>query len=180
MTLQDLGEWSALYTARLLFRRPVSSDLEVALEIHTDPATNLHHPRPELTDAEHSAERFEEMLQHWSDHGFGVWVVAERENPARVIGFTGVSHRTVHGRAALNLYYRYRPDVWGQGYAAEGARLAVARAQSLLAPLPVIAHTVASNIGSQKTALKAGLERHPELDVDHGEFTDVYFATDWC
>ncbi len=62
------------------------------------------------------------MRRHWEEYGFGVWAVFTQAEPDTLIGFTGLSHRNVHGRDALNLYYRYDPAAWGKGYATEGAR----------------------------------------------------------
>lgn len=194
MTTPDTP-WSPLSTERLLFRRPTPDDLAAAVEIHTDPATNLHNPARAAVTASSTAAKLDEMIAHWDAHGFGVWVVAERVAPADplapaervataeplapLIGFTGLSHRAVAGRPALNLYYRYRPSVWGRGYATEGARLAVSRAALLLPGLPVVAYTTPSNVGSARTALAAGLLRRPDLDVAHPTHTDTYYALGW-
>jgi len=179
MTEQPVALWTPLQTERLLFRRPEAGDLDAAVRIHTDPATNRHHPEPDSVSVETSTTRFEAMREHWAGHGFGVWVVAEIARPTEIIGFTGVTHRTVHGRNALNLYYRYQPSAWHKGFASEGARLAVELARAHLPQLPVTAYTVETNVGSQKTALGAGLRRMPELDINQGAYEDIYFALDW-
>lgn len=119
------------------------------------------------------------MCEHWNEHGFGVWAVTTQVDPETIIGFTGLSYREVHNRKALNLYYRYDPTAWGKGYAAEGARRAVRLANELLPSLPVVAYTSPDNIGSQRTALSAGLSRRQDLDVDNGKYVDVYLARGW-
>lgn len=176
---QGAARWSPLDTERLIFRRPLESDRASAIEIHVDPATNRHHPVPESVTEESSAERFDIMLRHWDEHGFGVWAVAEITRPSDIIGFTGVTHRQVSGRDALNLYYRYRPSAWGRGFALEGAQLAVRQALTLLPGLPVTAYTTPDNQGSLKTAQRAGLQRTHELDVVHAQYTDVYLTLGW-
>ncbi len=65
---------------------------------------------------------------------------------------------------ALNLYYRFTPSAWGQGYAAEMAHMAVALARQHLPGLPVVALVRPANIPSLRTAERAGLARHPDLD----------------
>lgn len=178
MTEHDTS-WSPLSTTRLLLRRPEPNDLAAAVEIHTDPQTNLHNPAASSVTPASTAAKLDEMLAHWDAHGFGVWVVATRDLPDHVVGFTGISHRTVAGRPALNLYYRYRPSAWGNGYATEAARLAVTRAARLLPGLPVVAYTTPSNTGSARTAVAAGLLRRPDLDVTHPTHTDVYYTAGW-
>lgn len=166
-------------TPRLLLRRPLAEDEGPAVDLHTDPRTNVHHPAPATVTRASAARTFAEIRQHWYRHGFGVWAVASPDDPATLIGFTGVSHRIIRGRPALNLYYRYHPDYWGQGLATEGALEAVRLAETLLPGLPVVAYTSVDNIGSQRTAVAAGLERREDLDVDRGTYLDLYLAKGW-
>ncbi|GAA1355691.1 hypothetical protein GCM10009636_23570 [Arthrobacter koreensis] len=56
---------------------------------------------------------------------------------------------------------------------------AVRLAEELLPGLPVVAYTSVDNIGSQRTALAAGLERREDLDEDRGTYLDLYLAKDW-
>ncbi|WGW12131.1 GNAT family N-acetyltransferase [Saxibacter everestensis] len=179
MTQQDVDDWTPLRTESLLLRRPRPDDLDPAVQIHTDPSTNRHHPEPWTVTEESSARRFQELGEHWERHGFGVWVVEQLEQPGVIVGFTGLSHRTVHQRSALNLYYRYAPDVWGKGYATEAASTAVRHAAIHLSDLPVLAYTTPDNLGSQRTALRVGLDRMSELDIEHEHYTDIFFAHNW-
>lgn len=176
---QDPNSWTPVSTERLVLRRPSLEDRDTAIRIHMDPNTNRFHPNPESITAKSSADRFDAFCAHWTRHGFGVWAVARRHEPNTVVGFTGLTHRTVHGRSALNLYYRYTPAVWGNGYATEGALQAVSLGQSLLPSLPIVAFTTQDNAGSQRTAQAAGLTRHHNLDIDYGSYVDVYLATNW-
>ena len=74
----------------------------------------------------------------------------------------------------LNLYYRFTPGAWGQGYATELARTAVTLARKYLPQWPVVARTRAKNIPSIRTAERAGLIRRPDLDTEH-----IIFALGW-
>lgn len=179
MSLQDAADWTPVTTARLVLRRPEGPDEPAAVRLHTDPRTNVHHPAPSTITRASSARIFHEIGLHWYRHGFGVWAVSTAEDPQTLIGFTGLTHRMVSGRPALNLYYRYTPEVWGRGYATEGAREAVSHAERFLPGVPVVAYTTADNIGSQHTALAAGLVRREDLDVDRGAYTDIYLARGW-
>jgi len=179
MLEQEPGDWTPVRTPRLLLCRPEARDEAAAIDLHTDPRTNVHHPVPSSVTRASSSRTFHEIRQHWYRHGFGVWAVFPADEPGRLIGFTGVSRRVVRGRPALNLYYRYSPEVWGQGLATEGALEAVRLAEQLLPGLPVVAYTSVDNIGSQRTALAAGLERREDLDVDRGAYLDLYLAKGW-
>ncbi len=92
----------------------------------------------------------------------------------QVLGFGGMKHMLWRERDVLNLYYRFTPSVWGQGYASELARTALDLAQAHLPPWPIVAITRASNIASQRTAAHIGLRRRPDLDTEL-----VVFALGW-
>lgn len=171
---QDPTFWTPLETGRLLLRRPEETDRTAAVRLHADPRTNAHNPG---AVTESAADRtFRAFLRHWRAEGFGYWAVTLAGQPEEIIGFTGVRLLDVAGQPALNLYYRYDPSAWGRGYATEGAVAAVRQARLHLPELPVVARTTADNLGSQKTALAAGLERRPDLDIDHGAWTEVFFT----
>nr|BFE68607.1 hypothetical protein GCM10020092_019080 [Actinoplanes digitatis] len=77
-----------IVTARLTLRRPVPADLETIFAIHHDPKACLHNPSDLLAtrdDAEHLYGRWDE---HWRRHGFGYWVIRDRE-PEKILGFAG-------------------------------------------------------------------------------------------
>jgi RimJ/RimL family protein N-acetyltransferase len=105
--------------------------------------------------------------------------VSLADEPERVVGFTGVRLMPLAGRIVLNLAYRYRPEVWGRGYATEGARAAVEAAALALPDVPVVAKTTPGNVGSQRTALAAGLVRHEALDQQRDGWTDIYLSRGW-
>lgn len=174
---QDPSEWTPVTTSRLLLRRLDEADYDDAIRIHTDPRTNRHNPL--AVTVESAARSLQDFLDHWDREGFGYWAVAELESPHTLIGFTGLQRAVVDDRPILNLYYRYDPSVWGQGYATEGAREAVRRGRSLLPELPILARVTVTNTGSQRTALAAGLVYSPGLDREYAGVTETYFALGW-
>lgn len=179
MPMQDADRWTPVRTGRLLLRRPEPADEAAAVRLHLDPRTNVHDPSPGPVTAAQAARTFHVISRHWRSFGFGVWATALPEEPAGLVGFAGVSHRVVQGRPALNLYYRFHPDYWGRGLATDAASAAVRLAREHLPGLPVVAYTTEENEASQRTALAAGLERRPDLDVEHRGRRDIYLAADW-
>ena len=109
--------------------------------------------------------QFEEWEREWHTVGFGFWAVSLLDD-ARVIEFGGLTLRTFRERAVLNTYYRFAPSAWGQGYATEMGRAAVALAGTLLPELPVIVGVRPGNRVAQAVAEKLGLVHTPDLD-DH-------------
>jgi RimJ/RimL family protein N-acetyltransferase len=160
-------------TERLMLRRLRSEDGPAMFAVHGDPATNVYNPAGPDPDLAASEEALRSMIGHWDAYGFGYWAVTlpEAEN---VLGFGGIEYRVWREREILNLYYRFTPRAWGQGYASELARTAVALARTHFPWWPVIARTRAGNIASMRTAERAGLTRRPNLDTEH-----IVYALGW-
>lgn len=165
--------FSQVVTDRLVLRRLQSEDGSAMFAVHGDPATNQYNPAGPDPDLAASEERLRSMVEHWETYGFGYWAVTLPQTAA-IIGFGGVEHRVWRERDILNLYYRFTPSAWGQGYATEVAQTAVALARQHLPQWPVVARTRAGNSASIKTAERAGLLRRPDLDTEH-----VVYALGW-
>lgn len=161
-------------TARLVLRRIQVIDGPAVFRVHGDPATNLYNPYGPHADLATSEVMLREYFDHWEVYGFGIWAVT-RAQEEEVIGFGGVEHQIWRARDVLNLYYRFTPGAWGQGYASEMARTAVTLARTYLPAWPVIARVRAKNTPSIRTAERAGLVRRPDLDTEH-----MVFALGWA
>ncbi len=155
-------------------RPPTVDDLDDVFRIHGDPRTNVHNPAGPDPDREASRARLAEWLAHWDEHGFGYWVV-EADDGA-VIGFCGVGTETWLGRPVLNLYYRFAPEVWGRGIASAVAADVIRQAAEHSPDRPVLAYTTEDNLGSQRTALAAGLVRRPDLEHELDGLWAVVFS----
>jgi RimJ/RimL family protein N-acetyltransferase len=154
-------------TERLLLRRPTTADLAAHHRIHADPRTWTHRPELRLTGVEQSERQLVHWLDHWERHGYGYWSV---ERAGRVVGFGGLM-LLPQWRApddAVNLYYRFEPESWGNGYATETARAALDLAARELPGLLVVARIRPTNLVSTRVAERAGMTRRP--DLDDGEF----------
>ena len=165
-------------TQRLVLRRPHGSDLPAVFAIHADPATNTYNPAGPDADLATSAQRLQEWLDHWAEHGFGYWTVMAK-GAEDAIGFAGIRHDTWLDRPILNLYYRFGRAAWGRGYATEAARQAVVLAERFFPQLPVVARTKLENVPSQRTAIAVGLTRRPDLDRHDATGPAVILAKWW-
>jgi ribosomal-protein-alanine N-acetyltransferase len=165
-------------TGRLSIDRLSVVDFDAMWSIHADPLTNAFNPAGPLTARTDAQRQFGEWLGHWHEHGFGYWTVRDDEG---VVGFSGIRFSTWDDRTVLNLYYRFTPRAWGKGYAAEVAHAAVGLWRDEHSAHPLVAYTKPGNLGSQRTALGAGLERRPDLDrVTGGDLgDDIVFALGW-
>ena len=162
-----------VYTKRLVLRRPTVNDGAAMFRIHGDPATYRYSPRSPDPDQATSEKDLQEWLSYWQDNGYGYWAIT-LPSVKEVIGFGGVRHMNWRDRDVLNLYYRFTPSAWGQGYASEMAQTAVHLARTHLPQLPVVARIRDANGPSKRVAERAGLLRRPDLDTEH-----VVFALGW-
>lgn len=151
---------ATLDTARLTLRAPEASDLDAVFEVHADPITNRFNPAGALTSREAAQALLDGWQAHWQAQGFGYWAIALREQPEQLLGFGGIMAKPIEGhqsRLDLNLYFRFRPQAWGQGYASEMAMAALALAFDQLRAPAVLAVVRPSNMPSRKTLERIGM-----------------------
>lgn len=168
--------WNKVSTERLILRRLQPTDGPAMFAVHGDPETYHYSPATPHPDLATSEDMLRACLHHWETYGIGYWTVTLASGAQeQIIGFGGVEHRVWRERDILNLYYRFTPRVWGQGYATEMARIAVNLACTYLPQWPIVARTRAHNLPSIRTAERAGLLRRPDLDTEE----HVIFALGW-
>jgi ribosomal-protein-alanine N-acetyltransferase len=165
--------FSEVCTPRLLLRRLRAADGPDYFAVQGDPLTNQYNPAGPDADLAASEKILEMLRQHWESYGFGYWAAVIPQTDT-IIGFGGVRYLFWRNRHVLNLYYRFRPAAWGQGYASELAQTAISLAQKHLPGWPVVARIRPGNTASMKTAERAGLVRRPDLDTEF-----VVYAMDW-
>lgn len=155
-------------------------DIDAIFAIHADPATNRFNPAPSMTYRDQAVEMLRKWEADWDENGFGYWTVcsvAGAEHP--IVGFSGIRYWVWRDRKVLNLYYRFAPVAWGKGLATEAALEAVSLWRAHLSHDPIMAYTKPENMPSQRTALRAGLERRADLDTDDGSGIATVFALGW-
>lgn len=89
------------------------------------------------------------------------------------VGLGGVRHNDFAGERHLNLYYCFRPSVWGRGYAPEMARAAMAWAAQALPGMAVRIVTTAENAAACRVAEKLGFIQIRQA-ADAGPWTRIY------
>lgn len=150
-------------TRRLLARRPTPEDRASYHSHFTHPAIESWlrpSPLPPF-DAQVLDELIEGDCAHWSDHGFGPWVLVDRET-GEFAGRGGLAWTSVEGTAEVELPWSIEPRLHGCGLATEAAIAAAEWARELRFP-EVVALTLPANIASQRVARKAGFEQEREV-----------------
>ena len=163
-------------TERLLLRRWEAADLDVYRSIWADQSVRaaLHpdgEPEPEYVDS-----RFRRQVEHWDSHGFGLWLVIERES-AEAAGWIGAWYPDFIPELVgeVEVGWALRRRFWGRGLATEGAgpatvaafeHLEVDRVISIIAPSNARSIAVATKLGGRRRETV----RHPEAGLE----LDVY------
>jgi RimJ/RimL family protein N-acetyltransferase len=98
---------------------------------------------------------------HWQSHGFGPWVLIEKESGA-FAGRGGLAWTSVEDTAEVELPWSIEPRLHGRGLATEAAIAACSHARELGLE-QVVALVLPTNLPSQRVAEKAGFERDGEV-----------------
>ncbi|NBF11685.1 GNAT family N-acetyltransferase [Pseudomonas sp. Fl4BN1] len=150
-------------TARLLLRAPTLADLPQVCAIHGDPQTNRFNPHGPASDAA-SADKLHTWIDHWQRHGFGYWAITLLAQPQQIIGFGGIMQAYFGHEPGLNLYLRFSPAAWGQGYAGEMAQAALRLAFEDLHAPRITGLVRPDNLPSRRVLERLGLTLDGQLD----------------
>jgi RimJ/RimL family protein N-acetyltransferase len=180
-------DWQRTDRLLLCVPTPTPQVADAYFAIHGDPATNVYNPAGPMRDPSAAVRILEAWHQHWREDGYGYWVVRAPET-GRIIGFAGIRPPILEPpalafaptRAAvtstppeppfLNLYYRFRPDTWGNGYATEVGRAALDLAAKVAPGIPVAALIRPDNTPSLRVAERLGLRLEREVERELGVY----------
>jgi RimJ/RimL family protein N-acetyltransferase len=150
-------------TERLLARKPTPDDRALYHHHFTQPEIERWlrpSPLPPF-----NAQVIDELVDgdqvHWQDHGFGPWVLIDKETGA-FAGRGGLSWTSVEGTVEVELPWSIEPHLQGRGLATEAAIAACEQARELELK-QVIALVLPANAPSQRVAEKAGFEQAGEV-----------------
>lgn len=178
-----------LETERLILRRFTTDDVDLVVELDSDPEVMRYltggraTPRPEI---EH------DYLPAWLGYyersaGYGFWAAIEKES-GEFLGWFHLRPAPGHPPDEPELGYRLRRAAWGKGYGTEGSRALIRKGFTELGVRRVVAETMAVNAASRRVMEKSGLTLvrgfHQEWPdkIEGGEHGDVEYALtrdDW-
>jgi ribosomal-protein-alanine N-acetyltransferase len=152
-------------TQRLLLRRWTDDDRAVFAQINADPEV-MRYRFKALTPHE-SDDLIDEIEACFDEHGFGTWAV-ERIADRRVIGFIGfeVADDETLFSPPVHIGWHLAADMWGHGYATEGAAAALDYVFDVVGLPEVVSHTTSANDRSQAVMRRLGMTHNPDDDFD--------------
>jgi RimJ/RimL family protein N-acetyltransferase len=152
-------------TKRLLLRRWTDHDRKDFAQISADPEVMRYRLAP-LSRRESDA-LIDQIEGSFDQNGFGLWAV-ERLEDGRLLGFTGfgTSEFDAPFCPAIDIGWTLARNVWGHGYATEGAVAAMDFAFDELKLSEVVAHTTQLNERSQAVMRRLGMTYDPGDDFD--------------
>lgn len=98
------------------------------------------------------------QIAGWETHKFGCWLAIERKT-RKAIGYIGLSIPTFLPEIlpAVEVGWRLDPDVWGRGYATEGAKKALERGFEKLGLREICSVPQSGNAASERVCRRLGM-----------------------
>ena len=159
-------------TERLILRRWRESDIEPNTAMLADPATArfITSDGKAVTDPFVGWRNAAIMAGHWALHGFGIFVVEEKQT-GRYVGRVGPWSPA--GWPGFEVGWGIARDFRGKGYAVEAARASIDWAFARF-DLDRIIHCIdRENVASQAVARRLGANIEGELDL-FGHVADIW------
>jgi ribosomal-protein-alanine N-acetyltransferase len=150
-------------TARLHAERLTPDHMADLRAMDRDPQfmAFLGGPRDDAATAAYLARN----LQHWTDYGFGLWILREAATQS-VAGRAVLRHLLVEGGDEVELGYAFFAEFWGRGLATEIATACRDFGLDALHLPSVVAITQPANLASQRVLTKVGLVFERQVSHD--------------
>lgn len=167
----ETGPVRELATDRLLLRQWTPADRAPFAALNADPEVMRWFPAP-LTRAESDALA-DRLHADLARQGWGLWALEERASGA-FLGFTGLARPVFDApfQPAVEVGWRLARAAWGNGFATEAGRAAVAFAFEELALGELVSFTAVGNARSRAVMERLGMRRDAAGDFDHPSVSD--------
>jgi RimJ/RimL family protein N-acetyltransferase len=145
-------------TAGLSLRRFEREDVDALSAVFAKPEV-WRFPFGRGFTRQETAQFIEHEIREWDVCGFGCWLATEKST-RRVVGYVGISipHFLPEILPAVEVGWRFDPDVWGQGFATEGGAAALDAAFNRLGLDAVCSAPQVDNPRSSKVCDRLGMK----------------------
>ncbi|HEX2012419.1 MAG TPA: GNAT family N-acetyltransferase [Roseateles sp.] len=166
-------------TARLRLRAWRDEDRAPFAALNADPAVMEFFPAPQSraqSDASIDAWMAQFEAQGWSN-----WAVQTRAR-GEFIGFVGLSvpRRQLPCSPCVEIGWRLARRFWGQGYASEAARGALALGFGRLQLAEIVSFTALGNLRSRAVMARIGMRPDPAGEFDHPALPEGHVLRRHC
>lgn len=160
-----------LITDRLRLRPWEDRDLEPFAAMNADPKVMEFFPA--CLDRAESDALARRIVAGFVERGYGLWAV-EVPQVAAFIGFIGLSvpRFEAHFTPCVEIGWRLAAPFWGQGYAVEGAQVALAFGFLDGGMEEIVSFTAATNQRSRRVMERLGMTHAPADDFPHPALPD--------
>jgi RimJ/RimL family protein N-acetyltransferase len=147
-----------LETERLTLRRFTSDDVDLLVELDSDPEVMFWITGGRTTSREEiETDYLPAFLSYYERfEGYGFWAAIERST-GEFLGWFHFRPAAGHPDDEPELGYRLRRSTWGKGYATEGSIALIDRGFRDFGVRRVLAETMAVNTASRRVMEKAGM-----------------------
>ena len=144
-----------IMTDRLILRQFRKDDLDAYAKIMGDREVGRWFPKGDGYTPEESEKSLKAILKHWAEHGFGIWAIIDKANGV-LIGRCGLN--LINKTSEVEVDFVVTPNSWGNGYATEAARTALACGFQNLKLQNIIALAKPENTASRRVIEKIGMQ----------------------
>lgn len=156
-------------TLRLRAAKLAPGDLTDLVNLHLDPEVSQFLGGVRTPDT--TASYLEANLQHWSNHGFGLWVL--RTADGNFAGRAGLRYVVLEGQCELEIAYTLVRRAWGQGLATEVAAVLVNIWKTSFTDPSLVGIVMKGHSASERVLLKIGFAYERDA-VFHDEAVGVF------
>ena len=157
-------------TKRLSATRLGAVDLDALYAMHRDPAVMA--TLGGVRSDERTRAYLAQNIEHWREHGFGVWIFRDPVTGA-FVGRGGLRHVVLEGQSEIEVTYALVRDAWGQGFATEIAAACLDVGFRLLGLQDIVAFALPGNTASRRVMEKVGFAY--ERDIIHDSIKHVLY-----
>jgi len=167
------GTIERLETARMVLERLAPDHAAEECRLLLDPrvGATLWARRTPPTEAEITGG-LAAKAAHWDRHGFGMWLLRDRET-GEMVGRGGLQYTYTAGLQDVEAAWAIVPERWREGLATELANACVEVGFGQLALRSIVAFTLPDNIASRRVMEKACFDY--ERDIVHAGMPHVLY-----
>lgn len=148
----SFGPMESFATDRLTAQGLAAGDLDDLVQLHQDPKVSRFLGGVRSADA--TASYLKTNLRHWSDHGFGLWVL--RTADGAFAGRAGLRYIELEGARELEIAYALPRHAWAKGLATEIAQALVGLWKARLAEPSLVGVVMKGHEASERVLQKTG------------------------